>query len=123
MENIEDLCNEVSDLTARIGDICIAYAKLNNHKPNLILHMVGHGLELSSKVGDFEDYDPKISGIIRQLKNEELAEYIADIITENRTNKEIRLPSPLGGYVAMNINDVKDIENALNEYVYIKGEN
>lgn len=119
MDDFKDLCEEVSDLTAKIGDMCIAYAKLNNHKPNLILQMVGRGLEISSKVGDFEDYDPKTSGIIRQLKTEELAEFIADIITENRTNKEIRLPSPLGGYVAMNIKDVKDIEKALNEYVYI----
>ena len=123
MEDLKDLCDEISDLTARIGDMCIAYAKLNNHKPELVLQMVGRGLGLSAKVGVFDDYDPKISGIIKQLKTEELAEYIADIITENRTNKEIRLPSPLGGYVAMNINDVKDIENALNEYVYIKGEN
>lgn len=123
MEDLKDLCNEISDLTARIGDMCIAYAKLNNHKPELVLQMVGRGLGLSAKVGVFEDYEPKVSGIIRQLNTEELAEYIADIITENRTNKEIRLPSPLGGYLVMKINDAKDIEEVLNDYVYIEGEN
>lgn len=123
MEDLKDLCNEISDITARIGDMCIAYAKLNNHKPELVLQMVGRGLGLSAKVGVFEDYAPKVSGIIRQLNTEELAEYIADIITENRTNKEIRLPSPLGGYLVMKINDAKDIEEVLNDYVYIEGEN
>ncbi len=123
MENFENLCVEVADLAARVNDMCISYAMLNDHKPQLILSMVIRCMNLSITTGNFDEYTPEISGVIRSLTDEELAEYIADIITENRTNKEIRLPSPLGGYVAMNINDVKDIENALNEYVYIKGEN
>ena len=121
MDNFEDFCVEVADLAARVNDMCIAYAKLNDHKPQLILSMVIRCMNLSVATGNFDEYTPNISGVIRSLTDEELAEYIADIITENRTNKEIHLPSPLGGYAAMNINDVKDIKKALNECVHIGG--
>lgn len=122
MDDFNDFCVEIADLAARVNDMCISYAMLNGHKPQLILSMVKGCMNLSEKA-NLDEYTPVVSGVIRSLTDEELAEYIADIITENRTNKEIHLPSPLGGYVAMNINDVKDIEKALNDYVYIKGEN
>lgn len=58
MENFKNLCVEVADLAARVNDMCISYAMLNDHKPELILNMVTKCMNLSTATGNFDEYTP-----------------------------------------------------------------
>ena len=80
MEDVKVLFDETSELASRIGDLTIAWAKRNGHNPNLILKLIGDGLVMSSKIGKFEAYRPKYSGLLRSLDNEALANCIIDFI-------------------------------------------
>lgn len=80
MEGVKVLFDETSELASRVGDLTIAWAKRNGHNPNLILKLVGDGLVMSSKIGNFEEYRPKYSGLLRSLDNENLASCIYDFI-------------------------------------------
>lgn len=121
MEDIKQFSKEIADLGARISDAIIAYALLHHHKPELLLKTIGKGMVISSTMGDFDEYVPKMSGIIHSLNREELAEFIADVINENKESHEINIPSPLGGYMAQNICRIENIEDALNTAIDLRG--
>ena len=80
MEDVKVLFDEASELASQIGDLTIAWAKRNGHNPNLILKLVGDDLVMSSKIGNFKEYKPKYSGLLRSLDNEALANCIIDFI-------------------------------------------
>ena len=121
MEDIKQFTEEIANLGARISDAIIAYAMLHHHKPELLLETIGRGMMISSTRGVFDEYVPKMSGIIHSLNREELAEFIADVINENKGSHEINIPSPLGGYMAQNICCIENIEDALNESIDLRG--
>lgn len=121
MEDIKQFTEEIADLGASITDAIIAYAILHHHKPELLLKTISKGMADISTMGNFDEYVPKMSGIIHSLNREELAEFIADVINENKGSHEINIPSPLGGYMAQNINCIEDIEDALNELIDLRG--
>ena len=80
MEDVKVLFDETSELASQIGDLTIAWSKRNGHNPNLILKLVGDGLVMSSEIGNFEEYRPRYSGLLRSLNNEALANCIIDFI-------------------------------------------
>lgn len=121
MEDIKQFTEEITDLGASITDAIIAYALLHHHKPELLLSMIGKGMVITSTMDGFDEYVPKMSGIIHSLNREELAQFIADVINENKGSHEINIPSPLGGYMAQNINCIEDIEDSLNALIDLRG--
>ena len=80
MEDIKTFFDETSAIGSQVIDLTIAWAKKNGHNPNLILKIVGNGLIAFSKIGDFQIYKPKYSGLLRSLDNEALANCIIDFI-------------------------------------------
>lgn len=94
MESIDILINDTADLVAMTADMIIAWSKMNRHKPELILLIAGEALLKFGRVGKYEKYKPKSSGYVRQMSNEELADYIATAISyyqdhEPASKKEI----------------------------------
>ena len=90
MEDIKALFNETSELASDIGDLTIAWAKKKGHNPNLILKIVGDGLVMSSKIGNFTSYHPKYSGVLRAMNNKELADFLSGLVNDFRImDKEI----------------------------------
>ena len=80
MEDIKSFFDETSKIGSQVIDLTIAWAKKNGHNPNLILKIVGNGLIAFSKIGNFEEYKPRYSGLLRSFDNENLASCIYDFI-------------------------------------------
>lgn len=90
MEDVKALFDETSDLGSLIVDLSIAWSKRNGHNPNLILKIIGDGLVMSSKIGNFETYRPKYSGVLRAMNDKELADFLSGLVNDFRImDKEI----------------------------------
>ena len=75
-DDISVLINDVSDIVAAVNAIVITRAKIQGHKPNLFLHYVSKGINHMAEIGDFSKYTPRNIDLIRQMDEEELAEFI-----------------------------------------------
>lgn len=75
-DDMSVLINDVSDITAAVNAIVITRAKIQRHKPNLFLHFVSKGINHMAEIGGFSEYTPRNIDLIRQMDEEELAEFI-----------------------------------------------
>lgn len=75
-DDISVLINDVSDIAAAVNAIVITRAKIQGHKPNLFLHYVSKGINHMAEIGDFSKYTPRNIDLVRQMDEEELAEFI-----------------------------------------------
>lgn len=75
-EDMSVLVDDVSDITAAVNAIVVTRAKIQGHKPNLFLHFVSKGIKNMSEIGDFSEYTPRNIDLVRQMDEEELAEFI-----------------------------------------------
>lgn len=78
-DDISVLINDVSDIAAAVNAIVITRAKIQGHKPNLFLHYVSKGINHMAEIGDFSKYTPRNIDLVRQMDEEELAEFIFGI--------------------------------------------
>lgn len=78
-DDMSVLINDVSDIAAAVNAIVITRAKIQGHKPNLFLHFVSKGMNHMSEIGNFSEYTPRNIDLIRQMNEEQLAEFIFGI--------------------------------------------
>lgn len=78
-DDMSVLINDVSDIAAAVNAIVITRAKIQGHKPNLFLHYVSKGMNHMSEIGNFSEYTPRNIDLIRQMNEEQLAEFIFGI--------------------------------------------
>lgn len=78
-DDMSVLINDVSDIAAAVNSIVITRAKIQGHKPNLFLHFVSKGMNHMSEIGNFSEYTPRNIDLIRQMNEEQLAEFIFEI--------------------------------------------
>ena len=78
-DDMSVLINDVSDIAAAVNSIVITRAKIQGHKPNLFLHFVSKGMNHMSEIGNFSEYTPRNIDLIRQMNEEQLAEFIFGI--------------------------------------------
>ena len=100
------------DLISKITCVIVTWAKLNGYNPNDSLKKVSFYLGTAGSIGNFEDFKPNWSCVIRALDDEALAEFIIDNIKENIENyddNEIGITSPLGGYIEMKCSDAAEL--------------
>lgn len=108
------------DLISKISCVIITWAKLNGYNPNDLLKKVSFYLGAANSIGNFEDFKPNWSCVIRALDDEALAEFIIDNIKENFDNfydNGFRITSPLGGYIEMNCSDAAELTEILKREV------
>lgn len=78
-DDMSVLINDVSDIATAVNAIVITRAKIQGHKPNLFLHFVSKGMNHMSEIGNFSEYTPRNIDLIRQMNEEQLAEFIFGI--------------------------------------------
>lgn len=98
------------------------WAKLNGYNPNDVLKKISGWLGAVDSIGNFEDFKPDWSSVIRALDDEALAGYIIDNIKENFDFKNyddngFGITSPLGGYIEMNCSDAAELTEILKREV------
>lgn len=108
------------NLISKIICTIVTWAKLNGYNPNDLLKKISGWLGAVDSIGNFEDFQPNWSCVIRALDDETLAEFITDNIKENIENYDdngIGITSPLGGYIEMNCSDVAELTEILKREV------
>ena len=111
------------DLTSKIISVIVTWAKLNGYEPNDTLKVISGWLGTIDSIGNFEDFKPNWSSVIRALDDEALAGFIIDNIKENFENYDdngFRITSPLGGYIEMNCSDTAELTEILKREVDLK---
>lgn len=103
MENIDSLYNEVAELGSDMTELILCWSKRKGHNPNFIMKLVGKGIMDFGQMGDFSRFKPQYGNVIRSYNNEELADYISELI-----NQYDEMPA-------------EDILEALNKGVTISG--
>ncbi len=106
--------NKYSKLIAEITGGIVYFAQSNGLDEELLLEMAGSGLTLMSK-GDFSEFEFSNGNILKSMTNDEIAEWIHDILYENSGKATYDIPSPLGGYMAQGVIDTDDINEVLEE--------
>lgn len=106
--------DKFSKLVAEITGGIAYFAQSNGLDKNQLLEMAGGGLCLVSK-GDFSTFEFNNGNIIKSMTNDEIAEWIHDILYENSGKATYDIPSPLGGYMAQGVIDTDDINEVLEE--------
>lgn len=108
------------DLISKIISVIVTWAKLNGYEPNDTLKVISGWLGTIDSIGNFEDFKPNWSSVIRVLDDEALAGFIIDNIKENIENHDdngIGITSPLGGYIEMNCSDAAELTEILKREV------
>jgi hypothetical protein len=108
------LLNKYSKLVAEITGGIVYFAQSNGLDEKQMLEMAGSGLMLMSKA-DYSEFEFSNGNILKSMTNDELAEWIHDILFENSGTATYDIPSPLGGYMAQEVIDTDDINNVLEE--------
>lgn len=106
--------DKYSKLMAEITGGIIYFAKSNRLDEKQLLEMAGGGLFLISR-SDLSTFEFNNGNILKSMTNDEIAEWIHDILYENSGKAAYDIPSPLGGYMAQGVIDTDDINNALEE--------
>lgn len=106
--------DKFSKLVAEITGGIVYFAQSNRLDEKQMLEMAGSGMMLISK-GDFSTFEFNNGNIIKAMTNDEIAEWIHDILYENSGKATYDIPSPLGGYMAQGVIDTDDINNVLEE--------
>lgn len=110
------------DLISKIISVIVTWAKLNGYNPEDELKKISFFLGTVDSIGNFENYKPNWSSVIRALDDEALAGYIIDNIKENFDFKNyddngFEITSPLGGYIEMNCSDAAELTEILKREV------
>lgn len=108
----EYLLDKYSKLVSEITGGIIYFAQSNGLDCNQVMEMAGTGLMLLSK-SDYSEFEFSNGNIIKSMTNDEIAEWIHDILYENSGKATYDIPSPLGGYMAQGVIDTDDINNVL----------
>lgn len=108
------LLDKYSKLVAEIVGGIVYFAQSNGLDEKLILEMASDGILLLSQ-NDFSEFEFKNGNIIKSMTNDEIAEWIHDILYENSGKATYDIPSPLGGYMAQGVIDTDDINEVLEE--------
>lgn len=106
--------DKFSKLIAEITGGIVYFAQSNRLDEKQLLEMAGGGLFLVSE-GDFSTFEFNNGNIIKSMTNDEIAEWIHDILYENSGKATYDIPSPLGGYMAQGVIDTDEINEVLEE--------
>lgn len=106
--------DKFSKLIAEITGGIVYFAQSNGLDENQLLEMAGGGLTLMSKA-DYSEFEFSNGNILKSMTNDEIAEWIHDILFENSGKATYDIPSPLGGYMAQGVIDTDDINEVLEE--------
>lgn len=106
--------DKFSKLIAEITGGIVYFAQSNGLDENQLLEMAGSGLMLMSKA-DYSGFEFSNGNILKSMTNDEIAEWIHDILFENSGKATYDIPSPLGGYMAQGVIDTDDINEVLEE--------
>jgi len=79
IEDMSVFTKDVSNILAAVNAIIITRSKLQGHNPNLFLKLVSKGNEYLADIGNFSEYTPRNIDVVRQMDEEELAEFIFGI--------------------------------------------
>ena len=104
--------NKYSKLVAEITGGIVYFAQSNGLDEKQMFEMAGGGL--MSKA-DYSEFEFSNGNILKSMTNDELAEWIHDILFENSGKATYDIPSPLGGYMAQGVIDTDDINEVLEE--------
>ncbi len=106
--------DKFSKLMAEITGGIVYFAKSNRLDEKQLLEMAGSGFFIMSK-GDFSTFEFNNGNIIKSMTNDEIAEWVNDILYENSGKATYDIPSPLGGYMAQGVIDTDDINDVLEQ--------
>lgn len=106
--------NKYSKLIAEIIGGIVYFAKSNRLDEKQLLEMAGGGLFLISR-SDLSTFEFNNGNILKSMTNDEIAEWVNDILYENSGKATYDIPSPLGGYMAQGVIDTDDINDVLEQ--------
>lgn len=104
--------DKFSKLMAEITGGIVYFAQSNRLDEAQMLEMAALGFSLMTK-GDFSEFEFNNGNILKSMTNDEIAEWIHDILYENSGKATYDIPSPLGGYMAQGVIDTDDINEVL----------
>lgn len=82
MDDIKELSEEISNISAQIIDMLLAWCQIKRHNPYFILGIISQRLYYHSKNTDFNEYKPTYGGLMRQMDNESFAETIFELVEQ-----------------------------------------
>lgn len=106
--------DKFSKLMAEMTGGIVYFAKSNGLDETQMLEMASVGFSILTK-GDFSTFEFNNGNILKSMTNDEIAEWIHDILYENSGKATYDIPSPLGGYMAQGVIDTDDINEVLEE--------
>jgi hypothetical protein len=106
--------DKFSKLIAEITGGIVYFAQSNRLDEKSLLERASGWLMLASKV-NYSEFEFSNGNILKSMTNDEIAEWIHDILYENSGKATYDIPSPLGGYMAQGVIDTDDINEVLEE--------